>query len=378
MPPPHRRRRVAALLVLLVVAVLWRPASAHVRAASLLQRFADPDASGWLAEVGRHPVDEQDDAIAGTAARVYLPTDVAHPPGIVLVHGVHWRGIDEPRLQRFARSIAASGVAVLTPRIDALCDYRIEPGSVDTIGEAARAWSERLDGRRVGLVGFSFAGGLSIVAASVPRYADALAFVVSIGGHDDLGRVLRFFVTGDAPRPEGAPLQLHAHDYGTVVLEYAHAEDFFPPEDVVAARDVLRSVLHEDFDAARGRAASLSPASAARMDAILAHDVGRLGSELLAEIERLRPGFDAVSPSAHLDALRVPTFVLHGAGDVLIPPSEAEWLARGIPADVLRADLVSPAIEHVDLQNAGWPDQLVLVHFMGDVLEAADASDRQK
>ena len=36
-----------------------------------------------------------------------------HVPGVVVVHGVHWKGIDEPRLQRFAATIAASGVAVI-------------------------------------------------------------------------------------------------------------------------------------------------------------------------------------------------------------------------------------------------------------------------
>ena len=41
---------------------------------------------------------------------------------------------------------------------------------------------------RVGIVGISFAGGLSIVAAGRPSIRDKVAFVVSFGGHGDLPR----------------------------------------------------------------------------------------------------------------------------------------------------------------------------------------------
>ncbi|HEX8792262.1 MAG TPA: hypothetical protein VF765_15010 [Polyangiaceae bacterium] len=368
-----RRRRFVALALVVGVLALWRPASAHVRAASLLVRFADPDAHGLLADAGRHDVDIRDEEAAGTRARLYVPVGVDDPPGLVVVHGVHWKGIDEPRLERFARTIAASGVEVLTPEIRELCDYQIDPASIATIGESARSLSASLGGRRVGLMGLSFAGGLSLVAASDARWADALSFVVSVGGHDDLGRVLRFFVDDAAPLPDGTTLRMHAHDYGAAVLVYSHVEDFFPPEDVPAARDALRAVLHEDFDAARELAKNLSPPAAARMQRILAHDTASLAPELRAEIARLEPGFAAVSPSDHVGALRVPAFVLHGAGDTVVPPSEAEWLAHDIPRPMLRQALVSHAIEHVELES-GTPigDELALVHFMSDVLDAAD------
>jgi dienelactone hydrolase len=367
------RRGFVALALVIVVVVLWRPASAHVRAASLLLRVADPEAQGWLTQAARHPVEERDDTVMGGRARLYVPSDVAHPPGMVLVHGVHWKGIDEPRLRSFARNIAATGVEVLTPEIRELCDYRIDPASIDTIGESARSLSAQLGGERVGVMGLSFAGGLSLVAASDPRYADAMAFVVSLGAHDDLGRVLRFFVTDEAPRPDGGVMRAHAHDYGTVVLVYSHAEDFFPAGDVDAARQALRAVLHEDFDSARELAERLSPVAGDKMKHILDHDIASLAPELLTEIARLEPQLGAVSPSAHLAHLAVPALILHGAGDILIPPSEAEWLAHDVPPSMLREALVSPAIEHVGLESdTSLGDRLALVHFMSDVLEEAD------
>jgi dienelactone hydrolase len=371
------RGRLAGLTVVALLVILWRPASAHVRAASLLARFTDPDAHGLLADAARHPVGVADFPLAGTRARLYVPTDVdvahrTHVPGVVIVHGVHWKGIDEPRLQRFATTIAASGVAVLTPEIRELCDYRIDPASIDTIGAAAQGLAAHLGGAPVGVMGLSFAGGLSLIAATDPRYAPSFAFVVAVGAHDDLGRVLRFFTSNESPRPDGSTLHVQAHDYGQVVLVYSHVEDFFPAADVPVARDTLRAWLHEDFDDARARAAALSPAAAALMKQIFDHSPA-LAPVLDAEVARLAPQLAAVSPGAHLAGIRVPVFLLHGAGDRVIPSSETEWLAHDTPRGMLRAALVSPAIEHVALESTtSFTDELALVHFMGDVLDAAD------
>jgi dienelactone hydrolase len=368
-----RLRRLLAFAVAVMAIVLWRPATTHVRSAAFLTRFADPQATGALARLGRHGVDEESFDVPGTRARLYVPAGVTRPAGLVVVHGVHWKGIDEPRLQRFARTLAQSGVLTLTPEIAELCDYRIDPASIDTIGRSAALLSERTGGAKVGVMGLSFAGGLAVLSATDPRWRASFAFVVSVGGHDDLGRVLRFFVTNEAPRPDGTTEHLHAHDYGTAVLEYSHVEDFFPPGDVDAARDALRSLLHEDLDAARARAKDLSPPSAARMDRILSHDTAALAPELLAEIDRLAPRFPPVSPSSRLAALTVPLFVLHGAGDSVIPASEAEWLAHDAPRGLVRDVLVSRAIEHVELGGGtSFSDELALVHFMADVLEAVD------
>ena len=37
-------------------------------------------------------------------ARLYLPQVPHNAPGLIVLHGVHYQGIDEPRLQKFCRS----------------------------------------------------------------------------------------------------------------------------------------------------------------------------------------------------------------------------------------------------------------------------------
>src|SRR5215472_1542626 len=151
-----------AAMALAPLTILWPSARAHFRAASLLARFADPGGHSFVGEIGRHSVIEHDMPLPGTRARLYAPADVAHPPALVVVPGVHFKGIEEPRLLRFARAIAASGVAVLTPEVPELCDYRIDPASIDTIGLSAVALSRELDRRSVGVMGLSFAGGMAL------------------------------------------------------------------------------------------------------------------------------------------------------------------------------------------------------------------------
>ena len=381
--PPSARavRGIAAFAVLaIIVALAVRPAVAHVRAASLLLRFADEHAQGGLADAGRHAVDEEDATVPTTngpaRARVYQPRGVSGAPGVVLVHGVHRLSIDEPRLVRFARAVASTGVVVLTPEVKEIADYRIDPRSIDTIGAAAVSLSGRTGGR-AGIMGMSFAGGLSLLAAADPRFAGSIAFVVAIGAHHDLARVSRFFATNEIARPEGQPTHLQAHGYGALVLFYQRAESFFPPEDVPIARDALRLWLWDDRAAARTRAEALSPASWAKMDTLFDGPMDDAAPAILAMVDEQAGAMTTVSPSGHLSNLAVPVFLLHGAGDTVIPAAETEWLAREVPPAMLRAALVSPALVHVELgPDTPASQKWDLVHFMAGVLEEADASRR--
>lgn len=376
-PRPRRAGRVVVFSLLVLIAVLARPAVAHVRAASLLLRFADARAAGGIADVGRAPVDEVDTTVQTSrgpmAARLYVPRGVTSPPGLVLVHGVHRLGIEEPRLKRFARAISESGVVVLTPFVQEIADYTVDVRSVETIGAAARTVRARIGGGRAGIMGMSFAGGLSLLAAADPRFADDIGFVVAVGGHHDLGRVSRFFATSRVEQPDGSSAPLEAHGYGALVLLYGHAERFFPAEDVPAVRDALRLWLWDDRAAARARMDGVTPASWAKLDALFEGRVDLVAAEILAELERAPEALAEVSPRGKLGHMSVPVFLLHGAGDTVIPAAETEWIAAEVPKDMLRLALVSRAIVHVELgSETPLSEKWALVHFMASILAEAD------
>jgi dienelactone hydrolase len=368
------------MFVMAVLAIfLAGPAAHHARATTLLMSFSDPKATPEVIE--EELTVDVPASPAGAArtvkARLFSPPGGTPKdrPAVVLVHGVQYLGIEEPRLQRFAKSIVSAGIVVLTPQVDELADYEVSARSIETVGAAIATLRARSGGAaKVGLMGTSFGGGVSLLTAADPRFADQVAFVVAIGAHDDLARVSGFFATDEIENVTGGTTKLRAHGYGATVLVYTHAEDFFPAEDVPAARDALRSWLHEKRDEAREHAKRVSAASKAKLDVMFGPDISSLRPEILAMIERHREDMKTVSPHGRLGGLRAHVYLLHGAGDTVIPATETMWLAHDVPAASLRSVLVSPAIEHVELKEPSLSDQWSLVHFMGDVIGEAEAA----
>ena len=380
------RRRARARIVLFVLAVLViflaRPVAHHARAAGLLVAFSNTKSKPVVSEeIVAVDVPQSSAGPARTVkARIFSPPGTpaggaVDRPAVVLVHGVQYLGIEEPRLQRFARSIVSAGLVVVTPQVDELADYAVSPRSIETVGATIRMLRARSGGRaQVGLMGTSFGGGVALLTAADARFANDVAFVVAIGAHDDLARVSGFFTNDEIPEASGTIKKLHAHGYGSTVLIYTHAADFFPAEDVPAARDALRLFLHEKREEAREAAKRLSPASKAKMDVVFGPDITSLRPELMAMIARHSPEMKYVSPHGRLAGLKAHVYILHGAGDTVIPSTEAAWLAQDVPAASLRMVLVSPAIEHVELKDPSLGDQWSLVHFMGGVIGEAEAA----
>lgn len=367
----RRFQRVLALALFALAggSLIAVPATRWWRAAEVLRSLGAapaPDAA---------PLIEQDLRLPGRSgpirARLYRRAGGSRGPGLVISHGVHYRGIDERRLVPFARELARAGLVVLTPELDDLIDYHITRRGLDVIMDSALwlgAEPELVSSERVGLLGFSFAGGLSLVAAAEPELSGRLAHVTSVGGHHDLSRVLRFLLTDEIETPEGRR-SLDAHEYGLVVLLYQSLDHFVPDADRAVMRDALRAWLHEDRT---GALAHASLATTPHAEALFVRlEAGRL-QELAPELERLLAGREqelaALSPAARLSSIEVPVHLLHGSADSVIPPSETAWASRELGSREHVA-LVSPLLEHVEVSGtASLLHQVALVDFMARLL----------
>lgn len=305
-------------------------------------------------------------------AKLYIPQAVEHPPAVVAIPGLHQLGIEEPRLVNFAKSMAATGVEVLTPQVDALADYRVVPQSIGVIGRSAQELAQR-NGKQVGVLGLSFAGGMALMAAADRKYRDYVSFVAAVGAQDDVVRVEHYLVEGQTKWPDGRLLTTPPHEYGWLILIYSHPEDFFPPADVEGARNSLRQLLHENVEDAKRDAEKLSPDGRQLMNAIFAHQRDGFRAKLLADLDEHSAEAIAVSPKDHLQGLKAKVMLMHGEGDDVIPPSETLWLAQDVPKQDLQTVLISRAISHVSLEHQpGLRDQLVLVHWIALMLRDAD------
>jgi len=63
-----------------------------LRSYSQLRHFVDPEASGPLRRLEPYEVG-------------YWPRYVAHPGGMVVLHGIHHLGMDEPRLVQYMAAV---------------------------------------------------------------------------------------------------------------------------------------------------------------------------------------------------------------------------------------------------------------------------------
>lgn len=375
-----KRRRFLVLTIVLVALsiagiALTHPISAHLRAMSVLLRFADKDAKGFGVRFAQHPfTTEIGSAEVGGASfryRIYKPSDVSNPPGMVLLCGVHRLMIDEPRLVNFSRALAGAGIEVMTPELKDLADYHVVPRTIDVIGLSTSVLKERLGASKVGILGLSFAGGLALLAATRPEYTGNIGFIVTVGSHDDLARVSRFFATNTVEKPDGTVNRLQAHEYGALILAYSHMEDFFSEHDIPIAREAVRLWLWESPDSMK-KIDQLSPEGRAELQLLL-HHREQLEQPLLQSIQKHAEEMRVVSPHGQIEHLNVPVLLLHATGDTVIPPAETLWLAQDVPAKQLRAMLVSPALIHVSMeQSVPFSQKWDLVDFMAKVLESAD------
>lgn len=379
----QRRWVVCALVgvgVVTLCAVAWPIVRAHLQAIAVLDEVGGQPLP-WVARELTVPVTTQDfnfavEAPAGeqmVRAREYLPQGKANAPALVVFHGVHHLGIDEPRLTGFARAMASCGIRVLTPELPGIKDYHVSAESVRTIGESAR-WFAGQTGGPVGVMGLSFSGGLALVAAADPVYHPYFKFVFAVGSQDSMARVAQYYWTGRDVRPDGSTEVLPAHEYGPLVLEYEYVEQFVPAVDVGPVRAVLRAHLYEDRKAETEASLGLnevqkretlelmdatSPATRTKIAAVLAQHTSELAE---------------LSPQGRLKTLRTPVYLLHGEADNIIPSAETLWMASELPHDELKAMLVSPVLSHIDLDNAkpGAMDEWRLVHLFGLILRAAE------
>jgi dienelactone hydrolase len=300
-------------------------------------------------------------------ARLYVAPGTSHGCAVV-GHGVHWKGIDEPRMTAFASRIAARGIVVMTPELAELADYRITEQGRDVLAASVRHLSARCGGIRVGLIGFSFAGGLGLLAAEQPDVSAHLSYVNSVGGYDDLSRVLRYLLTDRVETPSGV-VSRKAHEYGLIVLLYEHLDAFVPEEDLPTMNSAVREWLMENRTAAWAFASLSTTEASEKLFLDIVHGHRERFREALAPILKEKiAAARLLSPSGHLDRIPVPVYLLHGEGDAVIPPEETLWADRELGAHSHRA-LVTPLIEHVEI--SGKPtlgDQWALVHFMSSLL----------
>ena len=367
------------LFAVVIAAFAWAFAKAHLQAVAVLDLVGNQPVPTLLHNLVTEPITTHDvnlNTSQGTIrARLYSPLHHPNAPALVVLHGVHHLGMDEPRLIAFASAMASCGLRVLTPELPDIKDYHVGANSIATIGDTA-TWLAQQNGERpVGVMGLSFSGGLSLLAASDPQFRQSIKFVVAIGSQDAMSRVAQYYRTGHDLRPDGTEQLLPPHEYGALVMEYENLQDFAPSADLPPLRAVLRAHLYEDSVAEKAALAALTPAQLAEVKQLMDTTSATTRDKLAAAETKHIADMAGVSPSGHLQQLITPVYLLHGEGDNIIPAAETLWMASELPNETLKASLISPVLTHIDIDKQGPTamDRWRLVHFFALILHAAEA-----
>jgi dienelactone hydrolase len=383
------RRLGAVLAIGLAVAIaVWGPPYARglslvVRAAHLegwLRQAADFQARPWQAG----PAQTIPSRHGPIPARVYRPEGTSRR-AVVLTPGVHAMGIEEPRLKGLAGELAATGVTVVTIASPDLTRYRFTPESVDQIEDAATWLLGQHDLARdgkVGLMGISFAGGLSLVAAGRPAIRDRIAYVFSFGGHGNLQRALKYLCTGLEPHAPGEPSDRPPHyraphDYGVAVILLGAADRVVPPEQVAPLRHGIETFLRASqltlvdiaqaravYDESKAIAATLPEPAATLMKMVNDRNTKALGARLLPIVSDSSLYPPSLSPEGST-APSAPVFLLHGTDDTVIPAVETLLLAQHLAAEHVEVHpLLSGLITHAEVdKTAAATETWKLIRF---------------
>jgi dienelactone hydrolase len=378
------RRRTLILLIVAFAAVLGVVAAVHYQrgAALVIDTAGLHGLPARVAALNRSAFVTSALAVPSRSgvlrARIYRP-EGGYRRALLLLPGVHAAGIDEPRLAGFAEHIAARGLLVVTVELPDLKAYAITPRTTDQIEDAALWLSGRRelapDGR-IGMLGISFGGGLTLVAAGRPSVRDRVAFALSFGGHGDCARTLRFLCTG--LQPDGSYRK--PHDYGVVIILLGIADQMVPPDQVEVLKHAIRTFLeasHVDmvdkaraariFQAARDEAAAMPEPARTFMGYVNSRDVKTLGPLLLPHIGVIAN--DPALSAEHSAAPNAPVYLLHGTDDTVIPAMESTSLANHLARQTRVHLLLSPLITHAELDRpAQFGEMWKLIAFWSSAL----------
>lgn len=330
-------RHVVVLLLLASLSGCAPPPLGDSEAAIALEDIAAADKPSRLKAQTPPPLRRSDDYVID--GRRYTG-DVYRSPqgvraGLVLVPGVFPAGKDDARLVAMATTLARLQFAVLVPDLKGLRRNQLRAHDVREVADAFRYLTSRpelVPEGYAGIAGFSYGGGLVLLAALEPDVREQVRFTVSFGGYHDLRSIVTYFTTGHYRQTPDADWQYRSpHPYLKWVFTLSNADLLEHAED----RATLRRLAHEAGDDDNGidiTTEELS-ADARALYALLSNEEPHRVPALIAQLSaRIRHELEGINPAAHdLSALRAQVILMHGRGDTFIPYTESIALARALP-----------------------------------------------
>jgi acetyl esterase/lipase len=302
-----RRGFLIVIAALVGVFTLWLPARTVISTLLLLPALFPSAPFDPLSVVTSPPIRTQHTykySAGNVNADLYSPSGGSRHGAIVLLLGAG----DLPRSDlavHFADALARLGVVTLVPESSGMLAERLTFDEVDAIRTSLNLLDARgdVDPSRVGVVGLSASGGLSIVAAGQADLRDRIRFVNSFGSYADATTLLldvssrSMSVDGQVRpwQPEPRTLEVVANALSDAGVGGAVRNQLLAGTTRAAAERILTGIPPE-----------------------------------------MKQRLDRVSPSAYLKQVRAHLYLMHDQDDPFIPFTESRALASTAPQGVVR------------------------------------------
>jgi pimeloyl-ACP methyl ester carboxylesterase len=218
------------------------------------------------------------------------------------------------------------------PDLKGMKSFRILFSDVDDIVTSVHylaSLADIVDESKMGIMGFSYAAGPTIMAAADPTLRDRVKFVVSFGGYYDPINVIRFITTGYYEYGDEKGF-LQPQPYGKWIFFMNNVDYVENDKD----RKILREIFkNEQMDTPADVApllAELSPQGKYLYELLTNKDPKRV-DELFKRIDpRVRDYLAKLSVAPLIPSVRARFLIGHGTTDPLIPYTESMRLADAI------------------------------------------------
>lgn len=263
---------------------------------------------------------------AGTVeADIYHPASTGPHGGAVLMLGAVPVPRRDPLVVRFTEALSRTGIVVIVPESSNLLEGRVVPEELEALSRSFHLLlaQDTLDTARVGFLGFSVGGALSVAASAArPELREQVRFVNSLGGYYD-AEALLVDMASRSIEVDGQ-LRPWEPDPRTIqVLGIALIDTLDAAED----RRTLERFLAVGEGPGPDDLAGLSE-EARLIAALITGTTRTTAQQIVAGLSpRARARLAALSPSTYVHDLRARLFLMHDTADPLIPFTQSRSLA---------------------------------------------------
>jgi dienelactone hydrolase len=374
-----KKLKLIALVLLILFAVFYSQIRLGALTALFLMDMLDGSTvhspeRGSLARVTATPAVKRLEIPRGgdkIAADLYYHSGGEKRAAILLTHGIIEHGKDDPRLIRFAQSLARVGFVVLVPELKGMKSFRILFSDVDDIVASVRhlaSLKDIVDDKKLGLMGFSYAAGPTIMAAADPSLRDQVKFVVSFGGYYDPVNVIRFITTGYYEYGDEKGF-LEPQPYGKWVF-FMNNVDYVEHD---GDRKILREIFRNEQMSAPANIeallARLSPQGKNLYDLLTNNDPARVDGLVERIDPRVQEFLRKLSLAPLIPSVRGRFIIGHGNTDPLIPYTESMRLADAIQDKSKVRLAVLRLFTHVDPSSRRFAGKEFLTVYLPSVAQ---------